>query len=201
MQPRKSGKFASVPIMERIWSKTDIKSTDECWIWKGSHGDRGYGQVWYKNDMWMVTRVIYEELREPIPPRFYIMHSCDNPPCVNPKHLSAGSPSDNRIDCEKKGRSKNQNKGKTKCYKGHLFTPENTYQLEGGWRACKTCVSERSKINYKRSREKCHALADAKLKGKGEESYCSCGREQDHLPPCFMPPAPQAISEQKRRKP
>lgn len=33
-----------------------------------------------------------------------IMHSCDNPKCINPDHLSVGSHSENIIDCILKGR-------------------------------------------------------------------------------------------------
>lgn len=32
------------------------------------------------------------------------MHSCDNPPCVNPSHLSVGTSSDNHLDAAAKGR-------------------------------------------------------------------------------------------------
>lgn len=33
-----------------------------------------------------------------------ILHRCDNPPCVNPDHLFAGSQRDNILDCYAKGR-------------------------------------------------------------------------------------------------
>jgi predicted XRE-type DNA-binding protein len=32
------------------------------------------------------------------------MHSCDNPPCVNPEHLSVGTRKENLVDMSKKGR-------------------------------------------------------------------------------------------------
>lgn len=33
-----------------------------------------------------------------------VMHSCDNPACCNPRHLSVGSQSENMQDCSYKGR-------------------------------------------------------------------------------------------------
>jgi hypothetical protein len=39
-----------------------------------------------------------------IPRWLWVLHRCDNPPCINPKHLFLGNQSDNIIDCVLKGR-------------------------------------------------------------------------------------------------
>lgn len=36
-----------------------------------------------------------------------MLHHCDNPPCVNPNHLFAGTPKDNVTDMDLKGRRVN----------------------------------------------------------------------------------------------
>jgi len=42
--------------------------------------------------------------RGPIPPGIWVLHSCDNPPCVNPTHLFLGTSDDNIRDCISKDR-------------------------------------------------------------------------------------------------
>lgn len=40
----------------------------------------------------------------PIPAGMVVMHTCDNPPCINPDHLVLGTNQDNMADASMKGR-------------------------------------------------------------------------------------------------
>jgi len=49
-------------------------------------------------------RVSWELHNGPIPDDKMVLHECDNPACVNPKHLFLGSAADNTVDMMAKGR-------------------------------------------------------------------------------------------------
>lgn len=52
----------------------------------------------------VATRVVYEEVIGPIPSGHLIRHKCDNPPCVRPDHLVAGTHVENAEDMLDRGR-------------------------------------------------------------------------------------------------
>jgi DNA-directed RNA polymerase specialized sigma24 family protein len=54
--------------------------------------------------MYSAHRLSYELANGPIPPGMCILHSCDNPPCVRPDHLSVGTKRENNDDCTRKER-------------------------------------------------------------------------------------------------
>lgn len=90
--------------MSRVKNHPDfwenVEKTDTCWLWTGSQNYDGYGNFYGKR----THRLAYELTYGRIPKGFYICHTCDRPRCVKPEHLFLGSPSDNSIDAEKKGR-------------------------------------------------------------------------------------------------
>lgn len=58
----------------------------------------GYPQYMIRQKNYRLSRIIYAELFGPIPEGLYVLHSCDNPLCINPEHLSVGTAKDNSRD-------------------------------------------------------------------------------------------------------
>jgi hypothetical protein len=88
---------------ERFWLK--VRKTSGCWIWIGSaHNKNGYGMFWYKKNHILAHRYSWLIHKRKIPKGLFVLHKCDNPPCVNPKHLWIGNQSENMLDCSSKHR-------------------------------------------------------------------------------------------------
>ena len=79
---------------------------DECWPWTKGLDGRGYGKFKFGGKHYGAHRLAYETTKGTIPDGLHIMHSCDNPLCCSPAHVSAGTPRDNVHDMIQKGRQK-----------------------------------------------------------------------------------------------
>jgi len=94
-------------LLEKLLNKIIINQTTDCWEWQGGKNNIGYGMIRDGDKMRTAHRVSYEEHNNTIIPKnLVIMHSCDNPGCVNPQHLSLGTRKQNTQDMLTKGRGK-----------------------------------------------------------------------------------------------
>jgi hypothetical protein len=109
----------SLTFEEKFWSNVDKQNTDRCWHWTGFCYTGGYGQINMCGKMVLAHRFSYELHFGKIPKdKPYVLHMCDNPPCVNPHHLFLGTAKDNSDDMIAKGRDRKA-KGKDHyMYKG-----------------------------------------------------------------------------------
>jgi HNH endonuclease len=98
--------MSGLDLPKRLEDKILTEPNSGCWLWIGSRFNTGYGQAWdgALKRLALAHRQVYEVLVGPIPEGKKLLHSCDNPCCVNPDHLSIGSQADNLADMRRKRR-------------------------------------------------------------------------------------------------
>ena len=91
------------PLAERFWAKVD--QSGDCWVWTGACAPYGRIREGARGSPFLVThRLAWELSNGPVPDGLMVLHTCDNPPCVNPDHLWLGTAKDNKADEIAKGR-------------------------------------------------------------------------------------------------
>ena len=89
-------------VLDQFWSK--VTKTPNCWLWCGAKTYDGYGVIKLRQQRLRTHRVSWELSFGQIPDGLFVLHRCDNPPCVRPDHLFLGTKQDNNRDAVSKGR-------------------------------------------------------------------------------------------------
>ena len=84
----------------------NVHKTKTCWIWIGGIRVRNYGAMRFNGIQWLAHRLAWTLINGKIPKGLFVLHTCDNPPCVRPSHLFLGTQKDNVLDMETKGRGR-----------------------------------------------------------------------------------------------
>ncbi len=119
--------------LERFFKYVKGGEENSCWIWAGAKTKTGYGQFSFNGKPVKAHRFMYETYYGVSPGTLDVCHSCDNPLCINPKHLWLGTAKDNLQDASKKERFPGQQR--VHCIKGHVLVRTSSGE-------CKVCKKE-----------------------------------------------------------
>ena len=95
---------------KRFWKKV-YPTGNGCWEWLGERTKHNYGRFYMqgRRDSMPAHRYAWMSANgREIPDGLWVLHSCDNPPCVNPAHLRLGTNVDNVRDKVERGRLPDQ---------------------------------------------------------------------------------------------
>lgn len=127
---------------DRFMDKVYVRD-DGCWEWNAVRHKKGYGIFWWngKKSAHIVSYTwIYGA------PDGDLHHRCENPWCVNPRHL---------VDTAHSGPIyKHRGPSRGHCSRGHEFTEENTYLNPRGERQCRTCRAESTRRYREENRDR-----------------------------------------------
>jgi hypothetical protein len=118
-----------------------IDRTESCWLWTGTKGSAGYGQMylsWARRPV-LAHRLAYLLFVGPVDDGLQLDHLCRVRHCVNPDHLEPVTQQENI----RRGDGGIRNRVKTHCPKGHPYDEVNTRWCRRGngkaFRMCRAC--------------------------------------------------------------
>lgn len=96
--------FNNLTLEQKLLTKASPQG--DCLVWTGQKCPKGYGRLRLNGHLERAHRLMYELHHGEIQAGAVVMHSCDNPACINIAHLSVGTQADNVRDMHDKGRAR-----------------------------------------------------------------------------------------------
>ena len=94
----------SLPLKDRLLASCEERPSG-CWEWTKTANTKGYGRIGWQGKMILASRASFETFIRPLAEGEIVRHTCDNPPCIRPSHLVAGTHADNRNDAVQRERA------------------------------------------------------------------------------------------------
>ena len=140
--PRGTKRNSPTLFWLRVWPRGD------CWEWRGSRNERGYGTMFMEAIYWKAHRWSFTQAKGVIPAGLEIDHLCRHRWCVKPSHLVAATHKENAWTSQRK----------YFCINGHPLFGDN---LRPNTRVCKTCSRIRIRDYERRKRARLKAEREA----------------------------------------
>lgn len=137
-------------LSESLWGRLyirDLGYETPCLVWTGTIASNGYGVITIAGFQHKVHRLVYEAVNGPMTrrddngKRIVSDHLCRNRPCACPTHIE---PVTDALNVMRGISFAPVNASKTRCPRGHEYTPENTI-FDSHGRSCRACKREKER--------------------------------------------------------
>jgi hypothetical protein len=95
---------ALLALHRGLLDRYSVDNDSHCWEWTGTIGVRGYGRLGIMGRSYLAHRLSLLAHGYTLGDAQHALHRCDNPRCINPDHLYAGTHADNMRDAVQRGR-------------------------------------------------------------------------------------------------
>lgn len=146
-------------VVASFWKR--VAQGDDCWIWTGSKAGR-YGQLQYQGKRLLAHRYSWAlAAKQACPTGLVVRHRCDNPPCVRPDHLEAGTAAQNVRDSYERQRRTGNSKTRGTARPNAVLDDEIVAELRRAARAGRSIRSLAIEVGV------AHSTAHRAIRGHG----------------------------------